>query len=236
MLRRLVALAATAALVPLVAVPAAEAAPQPRYRASIAITEHGIPHVTAKDFGSLGFGSGYAATEAAVCTLADTLVTARGERSKWFGPDQRYNDQVTLDASNLQVDAFVADLHQRQVVEKLLEDPVRGPGPQARAMVDGYVAGANEWLRTHRVTDPACAGAAYLKPDVTSLDLWYGVYLANLLASSGVFVKEIVDAAPPRADPTGSSSTRSAPTPSSRLASPPGSRTRSTRRRRPVRC
>ena len=35
-------------------------------------------------------------------------------------------------------------------------------------MVRGYVAGANEWLRTHQVTDPACAGAAYLKPDVTA--------------------------------------------------------------------
>jgi acyl-homoserine-lactone acylase len=205
MLRRLVALAATTALVPLVTIPpvADAAAPEPRYRARVQITEHGIPHVTADDFGSLGFGSGYAATSASVCTLADTLVTARGERSRWFGPDQRYNDQVTLDASNLQVDAFVTDLRQRRVVEELLDDPVRGPGPQARAMVRGYVAGANEWLRTHQVTDPACRGDGYLKPDVTTLDLWYGVYLANLLASAGVFVKEIVDAAPPTIDDPG---------------------------------
>src|SRR3954454_15809813 len=208
MLRRLTAVLATGALVPLavVGVPtgAEAAAPrQGRYHATIAITRHGIPHITADGFGSLGFGSGYAATEDAVCTLADTLITARGERSRWFGPDKRYNDQVTLDASNLQVDAFVADLHQRHVVEKLLKDPLRGPGEQARAMVRGYVAGANEWLRTNQVTDPACAGAPYLKPDVTPLDLWYGVYLANLLASAGVFVKEIVDAAPPSADDPG---------------------------------
>ncbi|MGY2702313.1 penicillin acylase family protein [Nocardioides sp. HB32] len=208
MLRRLTAAAAVTALVPLtaVALPGGADARAPhhdRYHASIAITAHGIPHITADDFGSLGFGSGYAATEDAVCTLADTLITARGERSRWFGPDKRYNDQVTLDASNLQVDAFVADLHQRHVVEKLLKDPLRGPGGQARAMVRGYVAGANEWLRTNEVTDPACAGAPYLKPDVTTLDLWYGVYLANLLASAGVFVKEIVDAAPPSADDPG---------------------------------
>lgn len=202
MLRRIIALAATTALVPLAAVPPADAAP-PRYRATIAVTEHGIPHVTADDFGSLGFGSGYAATGDAACTLADTLITARGERSRWFGPDQRYNDQVTLEASNLQVDAFVASLHQRKVVEELLQDPVRGPGPQARAMVRGYVAGANEWLRSNTVTDPACAGAPYLKADVTALDLWYGVYLANLLASAGVFVKEIVDASPPSVDDPG---------------------------------
>ncbi len=210
MLRRLTAALAATALVPLTAVAlpsggadAARPDQHSRYRATIAITKHGIPHITADSFGSLGFGSGYAATEDAVCTLADTLVTARGERSRWFGPDKRYNDQVTLEASNLQVDAFVTDLHQRHVVEKLLRDPVRGPGKQAKAMVRGYVAGANEWLRTNRVTDPACRGAGYLKPDVKPIDLWYGVYLANLLASAGVFVKEIVDAAPPSADDPG---------------------------------
>jgi acyl-homoserine-lactone acylase len=204
MLRRLIAATAAAALVPLTgsALPsggAGAAAPHhpSRYRATIELTEHGIPHITASDFGSLGFGSGYAAAQDTICTLADTLVTARGERSRWFGPDARYNDQVTLEASNLQVDAFVTDLHQRRVVEKLLRDPVAGPGTEAKQMVRGYVAGVNEFLRNERVTDPACRGAGYLKPDVTALDLWYGVYLANLLASSGVFVKEIVDAAPP---------------------------------------
>ncbi|CAI9408757.1 penicillin acylase family protein [Nocardioides sp. T2.26MG-1] len=209
MLRRLLAATAAAVLVPLTgsALPsggAGAAAPHPsRYRATIEITEHGIPHITASDFGSLGFGSGYAAAQDTICTLADTLVTARGERSRWFGPDARYNDQVTLEASNLQVDAFVTDLRQRHVVEKLLRDPVTGPGAQAKQMVRGYVAGVNEFLRDERVTDPACRRAPYLRPDVTALDLWYGVYLANLLASSGVFVKEIVDAAPPTPDDPG---------------------------------
>ncbi|MBI2242921.1 MAG: penicillin acylase family protein, partial [Nocardioides sp.] len=133
MLRRLLAATAAAALVPLTgsALPSggADAAPPhpDRYRATVEITEHGIPHITASDFGSLGFGSGYAAAQDSACTLADTLVTGRGERSRWFGPEARYNDQVTLQASNLQVDAFVTDLRQRHVVEKLLRDPVTGP-------------------------------------------------------------------------------------------------------------
>src|SRR4051794_12165328 len=209
-MRALLVLAVTLVLLPLTGLPGAPAdlagarpAAAPRYRAAIAFTEHGIPHVTAHNFGSLGFGSGYAATEASVCTLADTLLTARGQRSRWLGPTGRYNDQVTLDASNLQVDAFVTDLRRRKVVERLLRDPVAGPGRQARQMVRGYVAGANTWLRNHRVTDPACRGAGYLRDDVTVIDLWYGVYLANLLASSGVFVKEIVDAAPPSPDDPG---------------------------------
>ncbi len=173
-----------------------------RYDATVRYTEHGIPHITAKNFGSLGFGSGYGAAQSTICTLADTLVTGRGERSRWFGPDGTYTDYVTLNASNLQVDAFVTDLHNRRVVEKLLKSKA-GPEREAKAMVKGYVAGINKWLRTNKVTDPDCKGDGYLKPDAKPIDVWYGVYLANLLASAGVFVKEIVDADPPSPDDPG---------------------------------
>jgi len=208
-----IVLAVSAALLPLGSSGAAPVSPATAaparaggFHAEIVRTRHGIPHITADNFGDLGFGSGYAAAETSICTLADTLLTGRGERSRWFGPKKRYNDQVTLEASNLQVDAFVTDLHDRKVVEKLLASENRGPGKQARRMVRGYVAGANAYLRdvgADGVTDPACHGAPYLKPNVTALDLWYGVYLANLLASSGVFVKEIVDADPPAPDDPG---------------------------------
>jgi acyl-homoserine-lactone acylase len=210
---RLTALLAAATLVPLAAVSTSTAgasAQQPAartaYDATITRTSHGIPHVTADDFGSLGFGSGYATAETSICTLADTLVTARAQRSRWFGPEARYNDQVTLEASNLQVDAFVQDLRNRRIVEKLLADERRGPGPQARRMVEGYVAGVNRYLDRvgpNGVTDPQCRGARYLRQEARPIDLWYGVYLANLLASSGVFVKEIVDADPPAPDDPG---------------------------------
>ncbi|WP_372729925.1 penicillin acylase family protein [Nocardioides sp.] len=223
-LRRLGVLAATLTLVPLgvvttsgaggepsaatapaaarAAAPAkARAAKKTSYDATIRVTKHGIPHITAKSFGDLGFGSGYAAADASICTLADTLVTGRGQRSRWFGADGIYNDQVTLLASNLQVDAFVTDLHNRRAVEKLLKDKVRGPGPQAKAMVRGYTAGVNAWLKKiggpKGVSDPECKGAPHLKQKARPIDLWYGVYLANMLGSNGVFVKEIVDAAPP---------------------------------------
>ena len=52
-------------------------------RAEITWTKHGIPHIEARDVTSLGLGSGYAATEMTACTLFDTLVTGRGERSRW---------------------------------------------------------------------------------------------------------------------------------------------------------
>ncbi|MEO9326120.1 penicillin acylase family protein [Nocardioides sp. C4-1] len=169
---------------------------RPRYEARIRWTKHGIPHITATNVASLGFGSGYAATEASACTLFDTIVTGRGLRSRWFGPGGRYDDHVSMNGTNLQVDTLVTDLRNRRVVERLLASGA-GPGREPRALVRGYVAGINRWLRTRRITDPACRGAGYLRPDVTTLDLWYGVYLANLLASTGVFVKEIADADPP---------------------------------------
>lgn len=168
-----------------------------RYAADITWTEHGIPHITADDFGDLGYGSGYAAAEMSACTLLDTLLTGRGERSRWLGPDAVYDDQVTLRATNLQVDTVVTDLRNREVVEQLLADPVRGPGREARQMVQGYVAGINRWVRENEITDPACRNARYIDDDATPLDVWYGVYLANLLASTGVFMGSIADAAPP---------------------------------------
>ena len=178
------------------------------YKAEITRTEHGIPHIVADDYGSLGFGHGYATAETSICNLADTVLTARGQRSKFLGPKKRYNDQVTLNATNLQSDTLFTDIRNRRVVEKLLADPVRGPGRQARALVKGYAAGVNHYLRdiggSRNIEDPACDGAKWVRPNATPKDIWYAVYAANLLASTGVFVPQIADAAP-QADLTGGS-------------------------------
>jgi acyl-homoserine-lactone acylase len=170
------------------------------YDVTVTRTKHGIPHVVARDWGSLGYGSGYATAQTSTCLLADLLLTAKGKRSRWLGPDGRYRDHVTLDASNLQMDTFVTDLRNRKVVEKLLADPVRGPGAKTRAVVRGYVAGASRYFKETgnlaRVNDPACRGAAY-GARASEIDFWYGLYLANLIASAGVFVPQITEADPP---------------------------------------
>ena len=183
----------------------ANAAPAP-YSATITRTEHGIPHIVAKDFGSLGFGSGYASAETSICTLADTVLTGRGQRSRYLGPNGKYDDQVSMTGTNLQADTLATDLHDRQVVEKLLASKA-GPGTQARDMVKGYAAGVNAWLRkiggASKITDPSCRGAAYIKPNATANDIWYGVYLANLIASTGHFLPQITEAHPPSATDPG---------------------------------
>jgi acyl-homoserine-lactone acylase len=171
------------------------------YQAKITRTEHGIPHIVARDYGSLGYGEGYATAETSICNLVDTVMTARGQRSRFLGPGKRSLDHVTLDATNLQSDTLFSDIRNRRVVEKLLADPVRGPGAQTRALVKGYAAGVNRYLRdiggSRNITDPACRGKRWVKPDATAKDIWYAVYAANLLASTGVFVPQIADAAPP---------------------------------------
>ena len=174
--------------------------------ATITRTSYGIPHIVAKDYVSLGFGHGFAVAEDTICTLADTLVTGRGERSRFFGAEARYTDQVTLKATNLQTDTLFGNLRDRKVVEGLLADPVRGPGKQVRALVDGYTQGINRYLDSvggsRGVTDPACKGGAWVRK-AEPLDLYYGIYAANLLASAGVFVPQIADASPPTATDPG---------------------------------
>ncbi len=206
-LRRFVLAVSAATAVSTLAAVVPATADTPTYRATITRTEHDIPHIVAEDWGSLGFGSGYAAAETSICILADTVLAARGQRSKYLGPDAKYDDQVAMNGTNLQVDALVTDLHNRQVVENLLADAEHGPSAEARQLVAGYAAGVNQYLKdiggTDNISDPRCKGAAYIEPTATELDLWYGVYLANIIASTGNFLKEIVDADPPSLEDPG---------------------------------
>src|ERR1051326_669173 len=71
------------------------------YEAQIRRTSYGVPHVQARDFGSLGFGEGYAQAEDHLCTVADQVVKARGERSKYFGAgnnDEHLRNDIAMKA------------------------------------------------------------------------------------------------------------------------------------------
>ena len=75
-----------AALCALLILPAAAA----QYDATIKRTDHGIPHITASDYGGLGYGYGYAFAQDNISPIAETYVTVRGERARYFGPDGEY--------------------------------------------------------------------------------------------------------------------------------------------------
>ena len=179
------------------AAPAAQRERTSPYEATIRITEHGIPHITATTFPGVAYGAGWATTAAATCNLMDTLLTARGQRSLYLGPDATYKDNVGGSATNLQWDTLVTDLHDRHVVEDLLDDPVAGPTARAKAMVVAETAGINDWLSSHEITDPACADQEWIQPDVTTTDVWYAFYLAQLIGSTTRFLGPITTATPP---------------------------------------
>ncbi|HEU4426762.1 MAG TPA: penicillin acylase family protein, partial [Pilimelia sp.] len=51
------------------------------YVAQIRRASYGVPHVTAANFGSLGFGTGYAQAEDNICVIAERVVTVDATRS-----------------------------------------------------------------------------------------------------------------------------------------------------------
>lgn len=165
------------------------------YTAEVSRTEYGIPHVLARDFGGLGYGYGHAFAQDNVCELADQVVTLRGERSRFFGPDAQPGD-----GSNVASDTYYKGQRSAGTVQRLLERKAPlGPTAQLRRMVEGYAAGYNRYLRdtgADRLPDPRCKGKPWVRP-ITTLDLWTVVYNANAVSGAAELVPEIGDARPP---------------------------------------
>ena len=176
--------AAVAALV--LAAPAAAIA-EGRYEAEIRRTTGGWPHIKAASHGSLGYGYGYAYAQDQACTLAEIVVTVRAERTRWFGPQD----------GNLESDFFWQRVEDEgRVGELARRDPPHGPARSVRAVVRGFAAGFNDFLRRRGVRDPRCRGERWLRP-ITPKDLYRRFYQLGLRASSGNFLDEIVAARPP---------------------------------------
>jgi acyl-homoserine-lactone acylase len=185
-----------------------------RYTAQIRRTEYGIPHILARDYGSLGFGYGYAFAEDNVCVMADRVVTLRGERSQYFDPAADSGDPLESAGSNLESDTYYQGLRQSGVVERLVARPAPlGPTDALRQMVDGYVAGYNRYLRDTGVAalpDPTCRGKAWVEP-ITALDVWSGIYDLDAFAGTARFRQAIVNASPPAAGAPGTASPSTIP-------------------------
>ncbi|MEU0291527.1 penicillin acylase family protein [Streptomyces microflavus] len=171
--------------------------------ATIRYTEYGIPHIVAKDYANLGFGTGWAQAADQVCTLADGFVTVRGERSKFFGPDAAPDFSLSSAAKNLSSDLYFRGVRDSGTVEKLLKVPApAGPSRDAKESMRGFAAGYNAWLRKNRdrITDPACRGASWVRP-VTTLDVAVRGFALAVLGGQGRGIDGITAAQPPTAAP-----------------------------------
>ncbi len=154
------------------------------FPATVRWTSDGVPHVTADDLGSLGFGQGWAAASLHLCEIEDQVVRVRSERAQFFGPGD--------DGANLDSDFF--HLHLGFVGRA--RAAMAAASPDARAMAHGYTVGFDRWLALHANEAPtACRGAAWLRP-ITDEDLaalWIAIATT---ASSRAFEPLIAKAAP----------------------------------------
>jgi acyl-homoserine-lactone acylase len=190
------ALAATAALLMMGTAVAEAAVP----RVTVRRSAHGIPHITAKSFKGLAYGYAQALAEDNICVLADTYTTVRGERSKYFGPDEGYSFRGNgTTPNNLESDFFYRKIIAQRTIEKLVaQPPPLGPVPAIKTAVRGYVRGYNDWLRrtgVDEIKDPACRGEAWVHP-IKVIDAYRRFYQLALLASAGVAIDGIGGAAP----------------------------------------
>ncbi|MCX4986268.1 penicillin acylase family protein [Streptomyces sp. NBC_00572] len=176
--------------------------------AVIRYTEYGIPHIVAKDYANLGFGTGWAQAADQVCTLADGFLTVNGERSRYFGPDAGTDGSLSSAATNLSSDLYFRGVKDAGTVEALLRTPApAGPSRDLKELMRGWAAGYNAWLRKNRVTDPACAEAEWVRP-VTALDVARRGYAVSVLGGEGRAVDGITGARPPAAAPPGTTTGR----------------------------
>jgi acyl-homoserine-lactone acylase len=188
------------------AVPATAVA-QDDFDATVRRSAHGIPHISGKDFGDLGYGYGYAFAQDNICVIADQYVTVSGERSKFFGPAESWQFRSNGTTNrNLESDFFFKRIIAQRTVEKLIDQPVpNGPRPEVRDGVRGYVAGYNRYLRETGVAnlpDPACRGKDWVRP-ITEMDVYRRFYQLALLASGAVAINGIGGAQPPAPGDTG---------------------------------
>ena len=171
------------------------------YNVTIKYTKYGVPHISGKNYGDLGFGYGYAFAKDNICTMAEQYVTVRAERSKYFGADKSYLQRGNgFTSNNLNSDFFWQRIIDDKVVEKLLAmKPPLGPRDDVRETVRGYVAGWNKYLDDvggpDGITDPACKGKPWVTK-ITELDAYRRFYQLILLASQGVAIDGIATASP----------------------------------------
>ncbi|WP_273163896.1 penicillin acylase family protein [Massilia timonae] len=173
--------------------------PAARVQVELARTTHGVPHVRADNFHSLGYGLAYAYAQDNVCMFADSLLTVRGERSLFFGADarprQRTGDEYGggsgfMDLNNEESDFFFKGYLD---IGQLRAGYAAGPR-EPRDLLEGFVEGYNRYLKDAGGKLPAaCADAKWVRP-MTLDDMVLVVAEKALHASGQAFARDFVAA------------------------------------------
>jgi len=130
------------------------------YSVDIKRTQYGIPHVTANDWGSLGFGYGYAFAQDNYCTFLRGIIAARGESARWFG-------EVDGDTDS----DFIYTLLNGDE-EKIRREWVDVQPQYAQHLIKGYADGLNQYVADTGVANlpQDCRSAPWVSA-ITDVDI-----------------------------------------------------------------
>lgn len=159
---------------------------------TVAWMPHGIPHITAKDFRGLGFGTGYAYARYNACLLLDTVMTVNGERSRYFGADGEAKPGFQT-VSNLDSDVFFRGYFDPNA----LESDYRKHHARAWQLISGYAAGVNSFLGSSNAAEQmaSCKGKSWVHP-VTPRDIMMVIAQKSVLTSGSAFAGALLPRAP----------------------------------------
>ncbi len=125
---------------------------EPTYAAEIVWTEYGIPHVTAADWGGLGYGYGYAYAGENFCTLMREVVKANGDSARYLGEGGNLEEDFVYKLYN--TDEYIRD----QYVDNA----------DFADLLAGFTAGLNRYLNETGVANLAegeegCRGEEWVR-------------------------------------------------------------------------
>lgn len=160
--------------------------PEPTYNAEVVWTEYGIPHVIADDWGSLGYGNGYAYAQLNYCVVMKEYVRARGESARYLGEEGDLNADLIYKLFNGE------DRIQRIFVDAMPDYVVE--------LARGYAAGLNRYLAETGVENLAegeegCRNAEWVR-EVDVFDVARLMHKAILRGSAGPLADFAVAAKP----------------------------------------
>lgn len=174
--------------------------PQATYKADIRRTAMGIPHIKADNWGGAGYGYGYAQAQDDLCTMANSFLTYRGERSLHFGGDAQIPFSSTIGRpKNIDSDFF----HRHVLNDEVVKTMIAAQPETIRTMVAGFAAGYNRYVREIKAgadssAHAACRSEAWVAP-VTSDDIFRRMYAANFAGGYSNFLANIANATAPGA-------------------------------------
>ncbi|MCH8545062.1 MAG: penicillin acylase family protein [Alcanivorax sp.] len=172
--------------------------PATDYDVTIRRTGEGIPHITAADFASMGYGYGYAQAEDNLCLLAEDTLTIRGLRARYLGGEGTYTIPANgAVASNIEADFFWRSLATDEAIAPLRDSSDQEVLEASRGFVDGFNRYRQEILDgQHSGRHLACRDADWLLA-LEEEDMYRRYFRLAVLASSSVFVDGVANAAPP---------------------------------------